>query len=166
MQTPKRKPGKYANFKPDNNITMAKFNELKNKLEKLKKVSFPRSRSEVMRLAEMGDFSENHAYQMAKGRLRGINQGIIDIEKRLKFATIIKPSKNTETVQLGSKVTIEIRGKQKTYEILGPSETNPLKNIISHKSPIGSALMECKTGDKIKIKLKNKEVEYKIIKIN
>lgn len=164
MQIPKRKLGRYANIKPDFHLTKIKFNELNNKLEKLK-FNQPYVAKEVRRLAEMGDFSENAAYQIAKGCLKGINQRILEIENYLNQAVIIKSIENTEAVQLGHRVTIEAAGKQKTYLILGSSETDPFKNIISHHSLIGSALMNRKVGDKIKIQTTNKEIEYKIIKI-
>ena len=57
MRTPIRKPGKYTHLKPDPNLTEKKFNELKEKLERLKKFSRPNAAAEVRRLAEMGDFS-------------------------------------------------------------------------------------------------------------
>lgn len=164
MQTPKRKPGKYTFLKPDPNLTLEKYNELKDKLAKLKK-SRPFAAAEVKRLAEMGDFSENAAYQIAKGRLRGINQKILDIEDHIERAIIIKPNKSASIVKLGNKITVETGGEQKTYLILGSSETDPPGGVISHNSPIGSALINRRVGDKIKIKLKNKEVDYKIIGI-
>jgi transcription elongation factor GreA len=164
MQLPIRKPGKYTHLKPDQHLTEAKYNELKNKLERLK-FNRPRLAEEVKKYASDGDFSENAAYQIAKGRLRGVNQRILEIEEHLKHAVIIKPNKNSGIVQLGSNVTIEANGKEKTYLILGSSETNPQKGIISHNSPIGANLMGKKIGDKIKIKLADREIEYKIIKI-
>lgn len=164
MQIPIRKSGKYTYLKPDFNLTETKFNELDDKLERLK-FNQPHAMKEVKRLAEMGDFSENAAYQIAKAHLRGINQKILQIENYLNQAVIIKPIKNIETVQLGHKVTIETAGKQKTYLILGSLETNPFKNIISHHSLIGSALMARKVGDKIQIQIADKKIEYKIVKI-
>jgi transcription elongation factor GreA len=165
MRVPIRKPGKFTHLKPDPHLTEEKFNALKNNLERLKKISRPRAAEETKRLAEMGDFSENAAYQISKGRLRGINQRILDIEDHLKRAIIIHQIKNIKTVQLGHWVTIENNGKQKTYQILGSSETDPTRGIISHNSPIGSALIGKKIEDKINIKTTNKEVVYTIIKI-
>lgn len=164
MQLPFRKPGKYTHLKPDQHLTETKFNELKNKLERLK-FNRPRLADEVKRLAEMGDFSENAAYQIAKGRLRGVNQGILEIENQLKNAIIIKPDKNTETVQFGSSVTVETASREKTYLILGSTETNPGRGVISSRSPIGSALIGKRIGDQMRVKLADKIVEYKIIKI-
>jgi transcription elongation factor GreA len=165
MQTPQRKLGKYAHLKPDPHLTEAKYLDLKYKLERLKKHSQPKAIDEVKRLAEMGDFSENAAYQIAKGRLRGINQGIIDIENHLKRAIIIKTSANKETVQLGHFVTVLINGKEKTYQLLGSSETNPSLGVISHNSPLGSALLGSRLGEIIKVKMLNGIKDYKIIKI-
>jgi len=164
MQLPWRKPGKYTHLKPDQNLTEAKYNELKNKLERLK-FNRPRLAEEVKKYASDGDFSENAAYQIAKGRLRGMNQKILEIEDHLNRAVIIRPNKNNITVQLGSSVTVEGDGRKKTYLILGSSETDPTKGIISSHSPIGSALIGRKLGDQIKIKLADREIEYKIIKI-
>ncbi len=165
MQTPKRKPGQYANLKPDVNITEEKYNELRAKLDKLKKIH-PAAATEVKRLAEMGDFSENAGYQMAKGRLRGINQRILDIEDHLKNANIIRTPKNMNIVQLGHEVVVEVNGKEKEFLILGSAETNPDKNIISHNSPIGKALIGHQVGDIVKLQLEERIIEYNIIAIN
>lgn len=164
MQVPIRKPGKYTHDKPDPHLTEEKLYELKKNLESLKKIR-PEAASEVSRLAEMGDFSENAAYQMAKGRLRGINQKILDLEDHLKRAVIIQPMKDMETLQLGHTVTIDIEGKKHTYLMLGSTESDPIKGIISHNSPIGSALMGHKIGDRVRIYLKNKQIECIILSI-
>ncbi len=163
MRVPYRKPGKYSQIKSDPLLTEGKLIELKNKLDRLKNISKPRAIEEVKRLAELGDFSENVEYQIAKGRLRGINDSITKIENQLKHAVIITPQKQIDTVQLGHKVTVESNGKEKTYQILGSSETNPHKGIISYNSPIGTALIGHKVGEIIKIKVGDKEIAYKII---
>ncbi len=164
MRVPIRKLGKYAHLKPDPCITREKYKELEVKLERLKKKQ-PHARAEVKRLAADGDFSENAAYQMAKGRLRGLNQRVQDIEDHLKRAIIIESKNTSGVVQLGSFVTVKTGEKIKTYKILGSSETDPFNNTISHNSPIGSALMGSRMGDIVKVQLADKEVSYKIIKI-
>lgn len=165
MQVPIRKPGKYTHEKRDPHVTREKFDELKEELERLKTVQQPRAIVEVKRLAEMGDFSENAAYSIAKGRLRGINDRINILTEYLKHVVIITP-KNTGTVQLGSTVTVEINGKQKTFTILGSSETDPTLGIISHKSPVGAALMGHRVGDTIEIQLAGKRVGCRVVGIS
>jgi transcription elongation factor GreA len=165
MRVPIRKPGKYTFQKRDPNITQAKFDELKKELDHLEKNSRPRAITEMQRLAELGDFSENAAYQMAKGKLRGINERIAELEKDLKFAVIITPVPNNGIVQLGTSVTIEIDGKQRTYTLLGSAETDPQQGIISHQSPIGSALLGRRVGDVVSVKLAEKNVSCRIVSI-
>jgi transcription elongation factor GreA len=165
MQAPIRKYDKYPVAKSDPHITPEKFRELEIKLKKLKEVSRPREAEEVKRLALMGDFSENAGYQLAKGRLRGINQRILDIEDLLSRAEIIAPPPDNDRVGLGSFVTITSAGKTKTYQILGSAETNPLTGIISHNSPLGAALIGKKVGDSVTVQLTDQSKEYKIIKI-
>ncbi len=164
MQVPIRKPGKYTHSQTDLHLTRAKLDELKRKLERLKTVNRPRAMKEVAHLAEMGDFSENAAYQIAKGRLRGLNERIDQLEERVKKAIVIEP-KGTNKIQIGHSVTVEVNGTQSTYLILGSTESDPGRNVVSHASPLGSALIGKAVGDTVTVKLKEKEVEYSIVEI-
>jgi len=163
MRVPIRKPGKYTNLKPDAHLTPEKLAELKNKLEKLKKIR-PRLAREVKELSTTGDFSENAGYQMAKGRLRSLNQRILDLEEMIKNAVIIK-LKKSGVVELGSTVTVEIAVREKKDKIRGSSETDPARGVISRNSAVGRALLGRRAGDIVKIRIGDKEVIYKIIKI-
>lgn len=164
MRVPIRKPGKFTHLKPDPHMTAEKLDELKVRLARLKSQQ-PALAEEVNRLAQLGDLSENAGYQIAKGKLRSVNQKILDLQDQIHGAVIITPVANTGVVTLGSNVTIEINGQQFTYLILGSSETDPAKNIISHKSPIGSALMGRGVGDEVQIKQKERMLECTIVGI-
>lgn len=164
MRVPIRKPGKYTHDKPDLYVTRTKRDELKNELERLKTVNRPRAMREVSRLAEMGDFSENAAYQISKGRLRGINERILDLEERVRKAIVIEP-KSPARIQIGHRVTVEANGKLHTYLILGSTESDPKYNVISHTSPLGAALIGKAVGDTVTVQLKEREVSYRIIDV-
>ncbi len=166
MQIPYRKPGKYTNLVQDPHITEARVVEIEKKLERLKKMVKPKLMEEVALLAQGGDFSENAGYQAAKGRLRSVNQKILNYEGELRRAIIIKPQQQTDSVGLGHTVTIDDGKKQKTYRILGSMESDPQKGIISQNSPLGEKLLGKSVGDVIKIKTENNEIEYKIVKID
>lgn len=163
MQLPYRKPPQFTEFQNDPLLTEEKFLELKAKLAHLL-AGRPAVANEVHRLAQNGDFSENAEYQQAKGRLRGINHTILKLEHEIGRAVIIK-NKGTSSVSVGHTVTVTGPAGERTYQILGSSETNPLKGIISHTSPIGAALLGHEVGDTVTIKLEAKEIEYKIIQI-
>ncbi|MFA5248684.1 MAG: GreA/GreB family elongation factor [Patescibacteria group bacterium] len=164
MRVPTRKADKYLKGKTDPRITAEKFLELQKNLERMKKIR-PALAAEVKRLAADGDFSENAAYQIAKGRLRGLNQGMLDTEEMIKCAEIIRPNKNKNIVSVGSFVELELNGKIKKYQILGSTESNPGAGIISDRSPLGQALIGKHIGEIIKIKLAQKTVEYKVTRI-
>lgn len=165
MRVPKRKPGKYALQKIDHHITPEKYKRLKAELESLKKIKRPPAIKEVKRLASMGDFSENAAYQIAKGKLRSINNRILKVKDFLSRAEIIEPNPRSDSVSLGSTVTLELNGEKKKYQILGSAETNPSRGTISQNSPLGKALLGKKTGQQAEVQLPNKTTVYKIIKI-
>lgn len=189
MQVPIRKGDKIPKPKADPFMTPAKFNELKAKVHKWKTINRPREAAEVERLALMGDFSENVGYQVAKGRLRGLNQRILDTENLLARAEIIEADDATDQVRLGHYVTIEnigtdkndTRGEanknektaenkqlnniQKTYRILGSSETDPAAGVISHNSPLGATLLGRRVGDIIEVEVNDQTKKLKIINI-
>ncbi len=162
MQVPYRKPGKFSSQLQDPNVSELKYSEMAEKVDRLKKRR-PALAAEVARLAELGDFSENAEYQLAKGRLRGLNNEILRLESLLNRAVIIKPVQGSKVIQLGSIVTVEREGRQKIFHILGPSETNPGGGVISHQSPLGQALLGHRTGEIVRVKIAERESKYKII---
>jgi len=145
MRTLNRKPKKPREAQ-DPVMTQQKYDELQAELNALHKKR-PKAAAEVSRLAEMGDFSENVEYQLAKRRLRGINYGILKLEDKLRYAEIIPDDGQTDVVTIGSTVTIDMDGSHKTYTILGSTETDPTRGIISHTSPLGSTLLGKKLDD-------------------
>ncbi len=165
MRVPIRKAGQYTNLQISADMTQAKYDELANSLNKLKNQAHPQAAAEVKRLAAMGDFSENAAYQMAKGKLRGINQKISEWEKLLSRAKIIKPA-NNNVVSLGSTVTVMEDREEKTYCLLGSLETDPGRGVISGDSPLGQMLLGKKVGDSFTLTVNDKQKAYYIAKIS
>lgn len=163
MRTPIRKAGKYTHNKPDPYLTAAKIKDLKDHLQQMKKAQ-PKLAAEVKRLAQDGDFSENVPYQIAKGRLRGLNQRILDTENHLKSAIEIRPGRS-DTVRIGSTVEVEVDGRSRTFTILGATETDPARGIISHLSPIGRVLLGSRVGKRVRIDIKGQDKIYLIKKI-
>lgn len=165
MRVPIRKSGKQSQVTPDPHVTQEKLTQLKKRFSELTKAAQPQAISEVKRLAELGDFSENAAYALAKGRLRRINQEIIELQKMLKRAVTIDPPSSLDTVQIGHRVTVLLSNEQKTFLILGSAETNPSKGIISHTSPIGTALMGRRIGEKFTIHGPQHQSHGEVVKI-
>lgn len=165
MQIPKRKGenNKLDDFDPY--LTRKKYQQLQADKEKMIKIIRPKLVHEVQELAKLGDFSENAAYQIAKGKLRGLNHRLLVIEEKLKQAIIIDDQPSDNKIRLGSQVTVELNGKKYTYQILGSQETDPQSGVISHHSPIGSALLGHKVDDAVDVNINDKIIRYKIVKV-
>ena len=165
MFGPKRKVGEKTFKHIDPPVTQETYDDFVRNLKHLKKVVRPNASKEVMILAEGGDFSENAGYQAAKGKLRGINSRILELEDRIRKAKIISKPTDNAFVELGHTVTILFGSKENTYKILGSTESNPSIGIISQDSPIGSALLGKKIDEEFTITINKKKISCKILKI-
>lgn len=166
MRTLDRKGAAQSQQQFEPHMTQEQLDAMKSKLEYLKKVARPRMIARTREYAQNGDFSENAEYQIAKGKLRGINRGITELEYQIPRAIVINAPAQIEKVQMGHTVTVSSStGQEFTWKILGPKESDPTKGIISHKSPIGQALMDKRIGDTAVIDSPNGQLEYTIISI-
>src|SRR3989338_7816020 len=114
---------------------------------------------------EEGDISENAGFDAAK-EAQAVNEGRIEeIKETIENAKVFKGSSGKSTVDVGSEVKIESKNGIQTFVIVGAVESDPLKGFISNESPLGSAFLGHKKGDKLKVKTPKGEVEYKILEV-
>lgn len=165
MRLPNRKPGKYTFPKFDPHMTKEKYDQLVQKLDHIKRVSLPRAIAETKLHGENGDYSENAEYQIAKGRLRGLNRAVTELTHQIDRAIIIEASADTSTVQIGHTVTVEVNGNSMTWKILGSEESDPANGIISYKSPVGAMLLGRSVGQEVLLQRGDKEIAYTITSI-
>ena len=70
-------------------------------------------------------------------------------------------------MQVGSTVTVKQKsGKSQKFQLVGPTEADPTQGRISHKSPVGRALLGKKRGDKVIIKAPAGELELTVTTIS
>jgi len=116
---------------------------------------------------EMGDLSENADYHKAKEDQGFLEGKILEIQHTLHHAIIVSDHTNgRDKVAVGCRVTVqEDDFPPETYYLVGSKEADPADNKISHVSPLGSALLDHKVGDSIKVKTPGGEYTLKITKI-
>ncbi len=144
-----------------------------NGLEKLKKeLEYRRNVrrkeiNEVIRSAvEEGDLSENDEYTLALEDSQVNNARIEELTDIIKNAEVVSSCKNTKKVCIGHKVTLKDKsGKEMSLYLVGETEANPAKKMISNTSPIGTALMGRSVKENAQIKTPAGEKEYTIEKI-
>jgi transcription elongation GreA/GreB family factor len=77
------------------------------------------------------------------------------LERDLRYWTVRKasaeivPPSSGDTVAFGSKVTIERKGRQQTFRIVGVVEADPARGLISFRSPFANAVMGARAGEVI-----------------
>jgi transcription elongation factor GreA len=146
-------------------VTKIGLNKLQTELDQLKTVGRKEVAKRLQEAISYGDLSENSEYEEAKNEQAFIEGRILELEKKIKNARIIR-DQHTKTVQIGSHVTIRQLGSRKpgdTYLIVGSTEADPFENKISNESPIGSALIDKETGEKITVKVPAGEFKYEIL---
>lgn len=127
----------------------------------------PRNRSEIGRARELGDLSENAEYDSAKEEQAVIEAEIAEIEEKLRNHEIIEAQGDKNRVSLGCTVKIfdEQYKEELIYQIVGSSESNPAKGLISNESPVGRALLGAKVGTTVEVSTPAGELKYKIVQI-
>jgi len=117
---------------------------------------------------EFGDLSENSEYDAAKEEQAQVEAEISEMEDILLSCEIINKKKlDGDTVNIGSQVKLydEEFDEEVTYKILGSTESDPAKGIISNLSPVGSALLGHKKGDIVTVSMPTGDMRYKILDI-
>lgn len=114
---------------------------------------------------DQGDLSENAEYAEAK-ESQSLNEGRIEELKRLiENAIVIGNQAASGVVRVGSHISVQTGKDQREFMIVGASEADPAHGKISNESPLGSAFLGGKKGDKISVATPRGTVEYKILEV-
>lgn len=156
-------------------FTSAKYKEMQQKVVELTQL-----REEAMKrlitAREMGDLSENGAYQYAKFELGDIGRQLRRFKSLL--AKGFQAPKNVGlkgVIDFGSTVTVEkintgiklgTSKKQLTFMIVSEHESDPSKGTLAYSSPMGKVLLRKKVGDSVTVKTPVGETDYVIINIS
>jgi transcription elongation factor GreA len=128
----------------------------------------PELGAELKRTREFGDLSENAEYKEAK-RAKRKNEGRIRyLENMIRTAKVIEIKKAEDEVGLFDRVVIfnEKMNAEKEIQIVTTLRQNALKGFVSKESPLGSALMGRKEGERALVKVSDTMSYYvRIVKI-
>jgi len=146
-----------------NYLSPEAYRKLQEELEMLKTVKRKEIALKIQEAKELGDLSENAAYQEAKDAQAALETRILDLELLLKNSTLIKPRKNSGIVEVGSQVTVQSLSfpRPKTILIIGAQEADPAQGKISNESPLGKAFLGRKKGETVVVKTPKGEVNIR-----
>ena len=148
-------------------LTKEGIQKIKEELEELKGSARAELADRLRAAIEMGDLSENADYIKAKEDQGFIEGKIQELEETLKRVKMIAQGNNSsDEIQIGSSVVVIEEGyPEEIIHIVGSKEANPNSGKLSYESPIGSALLEHKVGDIVRVKTPEGVINFKIIEI-
>ena len=118
---------------------------------------------------EKGDLSENAEYDAARDAQGLLEVKIARLKEKVANARVIDESKlSADTVQLLSKVEVEnLANKMKMkFQIVGESEADFSKGLLSASTPIGKALIGHSKGEVVEANVPNGIMKFKILDIS
>lgn len=115
---------------------------------------------------EQGDLSENAEYSEAKRHQNENETRIAELEGMLKDSVVAAKHKSSSIVEIGSKLSVKVNGKEVSFEIVGSNEVDPASGKISNESPLGKEFIGKSKGDKVEVAAPAGMVKYEILAIH
>ena len=118
---------------------------------------------------EKGDLSENAEYDAARDAQGLLEVKIARLKEKVANARVIDESKlSADTVQLLSKVEVEnVANKMKMrFQVVGESEADFSKGLLSASTPIGKALIGHSKGEVVEAHVPNGIMKFTILDIS
>ena len=150
-------------------LTCKGMKALEDELQDLKVVKRKEIAQKIKEAREQGDLSENAEYDAAKDEQRSIEAKIEELEKIIRNAEVIDESAfDKDTVSIGSTVKFydEEFDEELEYRIVGSTESDIMKGLISNESPLGKALVGSKIGQEIEVESADGISRYKVLEIS
>lgn len=150
-----------------NYLTAEGIQKLSEELDYLINVRRPEVARQIADAKADGDVSENAGYDEAKNAQAFVEGRILTLRSILGNAVVINSNGHKDTVDVGCKVTIRDAeyGDEEVYTIVGSTEVDPGAGRISHKSPIGRALMGHRVGATVEVQTPGGSAQFEIVKI-
>ncbi len=147
-------------------LTEVDIKKMEEEIEYRKVKLAPELGAELKRTREFGDLSENAEYKEAKRAKRKNESRIRYLENMIRTAKVIEIKKADDEIGLFDKVLIfnEKMNAEKEIEIVTTLRQNALLGFVSKESPLGSAIMGHKVGDRVLVKVSDTMSYYVQIK--
>jgi transcription elongation factor GreA len=145
-------------------VTQDGLKELQDEYDYLVDVRRKEVAEKLKSARELGDITENAAYEAAKDEQSFIEGRVKELEALLEKIEVVEGEK-ADKVAIGSRVKVRLEADEQEFHIVGTTETDPASGRISHKSPLGQALIGKAIGDKIEVDAPVGKLTYCILEI-
>lgn len=149
-------------------LTSEKMQEFRKELEFLKTEKRKQVAENLEYTKKLGDLSENAEYHDARQVQAEVEDRISHLENLIKTAVIVDGSDSAikeGMVSIGSTVKVQKEGEKEVreYKIVGSEEADMAHGKVSNLSPLGSALLGKKKGDKVDVNTPKGKIVYTLI---
>jgi transcription elongation factor GreA len=150
-------------------MTRDRYNQLRTEVEQLETVEMPKITEKIAEARAEGDLKENAEYQGQRQNQGMLQAKINQLKQQLANAYIIDPSKVDKDV-VGLLATVTVKdldyGDEEQFTLVGAGDEDYDTGKILSTSPIGSALMGKRVGDKIEVAVPKGKLRFQVLQVN
>ena len=148
-------------------LTSQGLERIKERLRHLVEVKRPELAEYMGSAIADGDLRESAAYDEARLLQSANETEIADLEELILNAVVEDaPRRAVAIAEIGTSLLVEDdEGEQQTFYLVGTHEADVLQGRISDESPLGQALIGKQAGQRVKVPLGKRTVEYKLLEI-
>lgn len=153
---------------PDILLSPSGLEKLRRELEELKGPVRVEVAAAIREAKAHGDLRENAAYHEAKLNQTRLESRIADLEKVLQIAKVVeRPPGSDSEAHLGSKVELEdlTHSARLSVTLVGSYEADPMEDLYSITSPLGSALLGHSPGEEVDVDAPAGIIRYRILSV-
>lgn len=162
MPLPDLNPSQEPNY-------MTSFTEMRLKRElEIAEANAKSAQEQIGRsMADKGEWHDNFAYDQSRRDAHIRWRQYLLIKRALDNVRIIEPRQEVDSIDIGNTVRIRFKGEtvEEEFSLLGPSDSQSNPQWISFLSPLGRALLQKQTGDKVSYDVEDKRFAAEITNI-
>ena len=151
----------------DELITSEGLRALEAELEELETTGRQDMSKQINDARSLGDLKENADYHIAKDEQAHMETKIKRLRERLRNAVVVEADAESSNFDFGrtAEVTDEETGETNTWTIVGATEADLSKGLLSAESPVGQVLVGSAPGSTVEVETPRGIRRYRIDKV-